>query len=210
MYVPAHFDESRPEVLHDLIERHPLGTLVTHSGGILDANHIPFALNSRSGPQGMLLGHVARANPVWKEVASGDSVLVIFRAEHAYISPDWYPSKHEAHRQVPTWNYRVVHVHGRLQVRDDARFVRGVVSRLTHEHEDARPTPWRMADAPPDYLDGMIANIVGIEVEITRLEGKFKLGQNREARDIRGAAEALTREGHGALGQLMRELPQAR
>ena len=206
MYVPAHFAVSSPEALHDLIARHPLGTLVTQAGGGLDANHLPFALSPGSGPQGVLLAHVARANPLWREVADGDPVLVIFRAEQAYISPNWYPSKHETHRQVPTWNYRVVHVHGHIRVRDDVRFVRGVVSRLTHDHEDVRPRPWRMADAPQDYLDSMLANIVGIEVEISRLEGKFKLSQNRETRDIRGAAEALADEGQEALAQRMRDI----
>lgn len=210
MYVPIHFDESRPEVLHELIRQHPLGALVTLGSSGLDANHIPFALNPQTGSHGTLLAHVARANPLWREVADGAPVLVIFRAEQAYISPNWYPSKQETHRQVPTWNYRVVHVHGRIQVRDDLRFVRGVVSRLTHDHEAARSNPWHMADAPPEFIDAMLRNIVGLEVEITRLEGKFKLSQNRESRDIRGAAEALGAEGHEVLGEVMRELPQAR
>ena len=210
MYVPAHFDESRPEVLHELIRRHPLGVLVTHAAGSLDANHIPFVLNPKSGLHGTLLAHVARNNSVWQAVTAGDEVLVIFRAEEAYISPNWYPSKHEFHRQVPTWNYRVVHVHGRITLHDDERFVRGVVSRLTHEHEDSRPQPWRMVDAPADYIDTMVKNIVGIEVEITQLAGKFKLSQNREARDIRGAGAALVSEGHAAIGQAMLDLPHAK
>lgn len=124
MYIPAHFEESRPDALHDLIAQNPFGTLVTHGEHGLDANHIPFLLLPEEGKLGVLHAHVARANPVWKDVANGDDVLVIFRAGDAYISPTWYPSKHEAHRQVPTWNYRVAHAHGRITVRDDERFVR--------------------------------------------------------------------------------------
>ena len=112
MYIPAHFEESRPDALHDLIAQNPFGTLVTHGEHGLDANHIPFLLLPEEGKLGVLHAHVARANPVWKDVANGDDVLVIFRAGDAYISPTWYPSKHEAHRQVPTWNYRVAHAHG--------------------------------------------------------------------------------------------------
>jgi transcriptional regulator len=130
---------------------------------------------------------------VWREVRDGDEALVIFRAEHAYVSPNWYPSKHESHRQVPTWNYRVVHVHGTLRVRDDERFVRGVVARLTRRHEgrtgDARP--WKMSDSDASYIDDMVTRIVGLEVGIARIVGKWKLGQNKEARDRAGAADAL-------------------
>lgn len=203
MYVPAHFNESRKEVLHAQIVQHPFGTLVTHGAGGLDANHIPFELVADEGEHGMLRAHVARANPVWQEVANGDEVLVIFRAGDAYISPNWYPSKHEAHKQVPTWNYVVVHAHGRIAIRDDERYVRGVVGRLTRTHEAAMPQPWKMGDAPPDFLDTMLKAIVGIEVEITRLVGKSKLGQNKETRDIRGAGEALVARGESPIGDAM-------
>ena len=172
----------------------------------LDANHLPFELMAGEGPQPTLIGHVARANPVWQELRDGDEALVIFRAEHAYVSPNRYPSKHEAHRQVPTWNYRVVHVHGRVRVRDDERFVRGVVARLTRVHEarTGSATPWRMGDAPADYLDRMLAAIVGIEVEITAIVGKWKLGQNKDERDRLGAAEALSERGLEAIAAAMR------
>lgn len=203
MYVPAHFNESRKEVLHAQIVQHPFGTLVTHGAGGLDANHIPFELVADEGEHGMLRAHVARANPVWQDVANGDEVLVIFRAGDAYISPNWYPSKHEAHKQVPTWNYVVVHAHGRIAIRDDERYVRGVVGRLTRTHEAAMPQPWRMGDAPPDFLDTMLKAIVGIEIEITRLVGKSKLGQNKETRDIRGAGEALVARGESPIGDAM-------
>lgn len=203
MYVPAHFDESRAETLHALIAQHPFGTLVTHGGGGLDANHIPFELVTGDGELGTLHAHVARANPVWRDVADGDEVLVIFRAGDAYISPNWYPSKHATHRQVPTWNYVVVHAHGRITVRDDERFVRGVIARLTRTHEASQPAPWKMADAPRDYLDTMVQSIVGLEIAITRLVGKRKLSQNKAVGDIRGAGEALVGGGEHAIGAAM-------
>lgn len=203
MYVPAHFEESRPEALHDLIAQNPFGSLVTHGKNGLDANHIPFLLLPEEGKLGTLHAHVARANPVWQDVANGDEVLVIFRAGDAYISPTWYPSKQEHHKHVPTWNYRVAHAHGRITVRDDERFVRGVVARLTRTHEAVQPAPWKMSDAPAGYVDDLLKMIVGLEIEITALEGKLKLGQNREARDARGAGEALMARGEHVIGDAM-------
>ncbi|AEG71662.1 FMN-binding negative transcriptional regulator [Ralstonia solanacearum] len=203
MYVPTDFDESRPEALHALIADYPLGTLVTHGKSGLDANHIPFLLNAEEGRLGVLHAHVARANPVWQDVADGDEVLVIFHAGDAYISPNWYPSKPEHHKHVPTWNYRVVHAHGRIAIRDDERFVRSVVARLTRAHEASQPVPWKMADAPADYVSALLKEIVGIEIEITRLVGKAKLGQNREARDAHGAAVALKASGRDVIGDAM-------
>lgn len=203
MYRPTPFVEERTAQLHRLMQDHPLGVIVTHTDQGLDANHIPFELDATRGPHGTLLGHVARANPMWTQVRDGAQVLVIFRGAQGYISPNWYPSKHETHRHVPTWNYEVVHAHGRLRIVDDEKFVRGVVARLTRRHEAALPRPWKMGDAPADYLDAMLKMIVGIEVEITRLEGKAKLGQNREARDVQGAVEALRASGNAALADAM-------
>lgn len=206
MYIPPHFHESNPDVLHDLLLQNPLGILFTNGTKGLDANHIPFELDAQSGPQGTLRGHVARANPVWEDVHNGDEVLVVFRGDHAYISPNWFPSKHEFHKQVPTWNYMVAHAHGRITIRDDERYVRGVVARLARRHEESQPTPWKMTDSPEDFIAMMLKAIVGIEIEITRLEGKLKLSQNREARDIQGAASALQEQGHMELGQAMLNL----
>lgn len=203
MYLPSHFDEQRLEALHDLIAKNPLGVLVTHGSEGLDANHLPFELDSGVGQHGVLRAHVARNNPVWQSVAGGDEVLVVFRAQDAYISPNWYPSKHEAHKQVPTWNYRVVHAHGRITVRDDERYVRGLVARLTRKHEASQPSPWKMGDAPPDYIDAMLKAIVGIEIAVARLVGKFKLSQNREVRDRVSAAHALIDQADTELGQAM-------
>jgi transcriptional regulator len=202
MYVPAHFEETRPDELHRLIREYPLGILVTGHGGLLDANHLPFELEL-SGDKPLLRAHVARNNPVWQE-ADGEEVLVIFRGEHAYVSPNWYPSKHEAHRQVPTWNYQVVHVRGRLKVMDEERFVRGVVGRLTRTHEADEAKPWKMSDSTPEFISGMLANIVGIEVEIGEIIGKSKLSQNKEERDRLGAAERLEQLGSEELSAAMR------
>ena len=205
MYVPAHFDEPRPEVLHKLIADHPLGVLFTHGQSGLDANHLPFELNTSEGALGKLHSHVARDNPVWQDIADGDDVLVVFRAGDAYISPQWYPSKHQFHKQVPTWNYMVAHVHGRVTIRDDERYVRGMVGRLTRTHEASQPVPWKMSDGDKDYIDMRLKAIVGIEIEVTRLVGKFKLSQNREVRDIENAGKTLVAQGSDVIGNAMLE-----
>ncbi|MCP8467083.1 FMN-binding negative transcriptional regulator [Pseudomonas sp. ZM23] len=202
MYVPPHFQENRPDELHRLIREHSLGILVTGHAGVLDANHLPFELEL-SGEKPLLRAHVARSNPVWRE-SDGEEVLVIFRGEHAYVSPNWYPSKHEAHRQVPTWNYQVVHVRGRLKVMDEERFVRGVVGRLTRTHEASEDKPWKMSDSTPEFISGMLENIVGIEVEISEIVGKSKLSQNKEDRDRLGAAERLEQLGSAELAGAMK------
>lgn len=205
MYLPEHFAETRMQELHKILTGNPLGTLVTHTVSGLDANHIPFEFEGGRGTLGVLQAHIARANPLWKDVPELADVLVIFRGPHGYISPNWYPSKHEAHRQVPTWNYEVVHAHGRLRVLDDEKFVRGLVARLTRRHEAGEPRPWKMGDAPPDYLDQMVKMIVGLEVEVTRWEGKRKLGQNREARDRDGVIRALHERGSTQLAATMEQ-----
>jgi transcriptional regulator len=148
---------------------------------------------------------VARANPLWKETRAGQDVLVIFRADDAYVSPNWYPGKQEHHRLVPTWNYRVVHVHGRLHIHDEERFVRGVVARLTkvHEARTGSDRPWKMTDSPPEFIDQMLANIVGLEVEIVRMVGKWKLSQNRERRDLENVAKELRERGETRLADAM-------
>ena len=204
MYIPAHFAIKHTQDLHAIIRAHPLGALVTLGPEGLDANHIPFELDASQGEQGLLTAHVARANPVWEQCQGSVDVLVIFRGNQSYISPNWYPSKHETHRQVPTWNYEVVHVHGRLTVMDEEKFVRGVVARLTREHEVNEPRPWNMGDSPPDYIDGMLRAIVGIEIEIKRIEGKAKLSQNRENRDRLNAADVLITHGNDDLARAMR------
>ncbi len=207
MYLPQHFEESRTDELHRIIAAHPFAALVVSGPHGLDANHLPFLFDADAGEHGTLLAHVARANPLWQEARDGDPVLVIFQAENAYVSPNWYPSKHESHRQVPTWNYQVVHVHGTLRIHDDERFVRGVVARLTrtHESQTGDPRPWKMTDSSKEYIDQMLAAIVGLEIVIDRIVGKSKLGQNREERDRVAAAQELARRGKSETSRGMLE-----
>ncbi|WP_027799342.1 FMN-binding negative transcriptional regulator [Paraburkholderia dilworthii] len=204
MYVAAHFNEPHKDVLHSLIVQNPFGTLITCGKSGLDANHIPLELAPDEGDLGVLHAHVARSNPLWQDVVDGDEVLVVFRAGDAYISPTWYPSKHETHRQVPTWNYVVVHAHGRIRIRDDEKYVRGVIARLTRTHEATQPAPWKMGDAPGEYIDTLVKSIVGVQIDITRLVGKSKLSQNKDARDMQGAGEALKARGN-RIGDAMLE-----
>lgn len=186
-----------------MIETSALGVLITHGRSGLDANHIPFELNRAQGRYGTLNSHVARNNPVWQDVSTGDEALVVFRAADAYVSPQWYPSKTEFHRQVPTWNYLVAHAYGRSTVRDDESYVRHNVARLTRRQEAAQPVPWKMGDAPRDFIDTMVKAIVGLEIEITRLVGKAKLSQNKEPRDIRNAGQMLNAQSDRRIGEAM-------
>jgi len=197
MYLPKHFEQTRRDELHRVITEYPLGVLVLRGPHGLDANHLPFELDRDVGEHGRLIAHVARANPLWREARDGDEALVIFRAANAYISPNWYPSKHESHRQVPTWNYQAVHAHGMIRIRDDEGFAREVVTRLTavNEARTGATRPWQLSDSAPEFIDKMIAAIVGLEIDITKLIGKWKLSQNREERDRLNAAEELGRRG---------------
>lgn len=204
MYLPAPFAESRPEELQRIMRDHPLAMLVTQRPDGLEADHLPFLFAADQGPLGTLQAHVARANPLWQAVRDGDAVLAVFRGTDGYISPNWYPSKQETHRHVPTWNYEAVHAHGRIRVRDDEKFLRAVLGRLTRVHEADESRPWRMSDAPADYLAELLAQIVGIEIELTRIEGKRKLSQNRDARDFENTAQTLESRGRQALAVAMR------
>lgn len=210
MYNPPHFVEPSPETIGQLLQHHPLGTLVTYTAAGLDAQHLPFLYAADQGAHGSLRAHIARANPLWQDCRDGDAVLVIFHGPQAYISPNWYPSKQAAHRQVPTWNYQVVHLHGRLRIVDDEKFVRGVVARLTQIHEAGTgERPWKMGDAPADFLDAMLRAIVGLEITVERIEAKSKLSQNKDEADRRGAVQALQARGQNALAQAMRLAPPA-
>jgi transcriptional regulator len=204
MYLPEKFAESRPDELFRLMREHPLGMLVTHTASGLEANHLPFLLDEDRGASGTLLAHVARANPIWREVEDGAEVLVVFRGAQGYISPNWYPSKQETHRHVPTWNYEIVHAHGRIHVRDDEKFVRGVVARLTRANEAGEPQPWKMTDAPEGYIVEQLSHIVGIEIELTRVGGKRKLSQNRDLRDFQSTVNALEERGREDLASAMK------
>lgn len=204
MYLPAHFEEQRPEVLCQLIDRHPLGLLITQGGGGLCADPVPFLFDPDSGPRGTLRAHVARANPVWREARRHVDTLVVFQGPQAYISPGWYAAKAEHGKVVPTWNYVMVQARGQLRVIEDAAWLHALVSRLTTRHEAGLAQPWQVGDAPADYIEGMLRAIVGIEIELTELIGKWKVSQNRSAADREGVAEALQAT-DGGLARQVRE-----
>ncbi len=211
MYLPLHFSETRTERLHGLIAAHPLGALVTLGGEGLTANHIPFLLEPTAGEHGRLIGHVARNNPVWEEVCDaggGVAALVIFQGPAAYISPNWYATKFETHEVVPTYNYAVVHVHGTPVIHEDPKWLRGIVGKLTKAMEAAQLAPWKMADSPAAFLTDQLTKIVGIEIPIERMVGKWKTSQNRPTADRIGAAAGLRAGGDPEAGR-MAELIEA-
>jgi len=191
MYQPPVHEEKDPAVLHALIRAHPLGAWVTAGADALIANHIPFILDSSYGELGCLRAHVARPNPVWHEMSTSAASLVMFQGAETYITPSWYPSKHQHGKAVPTWNYAVVHVHGTPRAIDDAAWLRAHVEQLTDVHEASQAVPWRVGDAPDDYLQKMIGGIVGIEIPIARIEGKWKVSQNRPTPDRVGVVAGL-------------------
>jgi len=195
MYVPAHFREARPEVLHAFIARHPLATLVVRTAAGLEANHIPMELIVAAEAPPRLRGHVARANPVWQQALPDEPVLAIFTGAQHYVTPSWYPSKPRHGKVVPTWNYSAVHASGRIRFVDDPQWLRPLVGALTDAQERRRQAPWAVADAPGDYVAAMLRAIVGFEIEVSALAGKFKASQNREVEDREGVARGLAAEG---------------
>jgi transcriptional regulator len=203
MYLPKHFAEPRIEVMHELMRAYPLATLVTFSSSGLDANHIPLQLVADATPFGTLQGHVARANPLWQDFDKNVEVLVIFQGPDAYISPSWYATKKETGKAVPTWNYAVAHAYGTLRIIDDASWLRAQIETLTTHNEAPLPHPWAVTDAPGDYIEKMIAAVVGIEIEITRLNGKWKVSQNQPAENQAGVVEALRDDGNTAMADLV-------
>ena len=191
MYVPKHFEETRAETLHELIRSYPLGALVASTPDGLEASHIPFEIDPEVGPHGLLRCHVARANPVWRVLEPDREVLVLFQGAQSYVSPSAYAAKQEHGKVVPTWNYAVVHAYGRPSVTHDAQWLRKMVEDLTTRHEAGRVDPWKVSDAPADYVDKLLQAIVGIEIPITRLLGKWKVSQNRSTADRQGVMGAL-------------------
>lgn len=205
MYLPSYFGERRLEVLHDFIERHPLGMLVSAADEAPDVNHVPMLLVPAQGPNGTLQGHVARANPLWRTAANGAGVLVVFHGVDAYVSPSSYPSKRTDGKVVPTWNYSVVHARGRIRFFDDEARLHALVSLMTDHFERLRPKPWSVADAPENYIRAMLGAIVGFEIGITDLAGKFKASQNRSAEDRAGVRSVLDAAGTAELDELVRD-----
>jgi len=197
MYLPSHFEEQRPEVLHTLLRSHPLGLLVTQdAAGAMAANSVPFLLDpDPAGGPGILRAHVARANPVWREARADVDSLAVFQGPQAYISPSFYASKAEHGKVVPTWNYVMVQARGRLRAIDDPAWLRAFVTRLTERFETPREAPWAVSDAPAEYVETMLRGIVGIEIVLSALTGKWKVGQNRSAADRAGVARGLEAAG---------------
>jgi len=198
MYQPPHFREDDPERQFALICAHPLGLLITGGSEGLEANPIPFVLDPEGGPKGVLRGHLARPNPQWRNTGPGDEALVVFQGPEAYVTPAWYATKAESGKVVPTWNYAMVQVHGRLHVRDDRDWLRAQIEALTQAQEGARPEPWSVGDAPEPYVEAMLRGIVGVEIEIVRIEGKWKVSQNRPEADRNGVIAGLSAEGDAA------------
>lgn len=195
MYLPPHFQETRIDLLQRLISDHNFGTLVTLDPARLDANHLPFEYDPMPAPFGTLRAHVARNNPVWHTHPAGIDVLAIFQAAHSYISPAWYPTKRENGKVVPTYNYLVVHAHGPMRTIEDPVWLRALVERLTQRHEAGRAMPWQVSDAPSDFIDKMLAAIVGLEIPIARLTGKWKASQNQPQANRAGVSAGLRERG---------------
>lgn len=207
MYRPPVFAEERAKVLHGLMRAHPFATLVTLGPDGLTADHVPMILHADEGGHGILRCHVARPNPVWKGFDAAAGALAIFQGPHHYVSPGWYPSKAEHGKVVPTWNYCVVHVRGQLSVVEDAARLRAHLDALTAMQEAGRAEPWAPSDAPADYIEKMIGGLVGLELRISEMHGKWKMSQNRGEADRAGVRDGLAAEGTEAASEAAKLVP---
>jgi transcriptional regulator len=203
VYVPPLFKEDRIDVLHDAIRRTGLATLVTLAADGLIASHVPMLLDPDPAPYGTLIGHLARPNPQARSVVPGVQALAIFQGPDVYITPSWYATKRENGKVVPTWNYVAIHAHGPVEFFDDTERLRDVVTRLTEREEQARADPWAVSDAPAAFIDGMLKGIVGFALPIARLEGKWKMSQNRPAQDRAGVVAGLEQQGREDVAALV-------
>lgn len=203
MYRPPHFREDRLDVLHALIESHRLGLFITHGPAGLDANPVPFTLDRNRGPHGTLKCHLAKANGQFTSLADGAEVLTVFQGPETYISPSWYESKKEHGKVVPTWNYVVVNAWGSVRLTDDPSWLMAQIGELTTIQEASRPAPWAVHDAPDGFVASQLKGIFGVEIEIARIEGKWKASQNRPEADRVGVAEGLAAEGETAMAELV-------
>lgn len=195
MYQPPHFREERLEIQHALIRAHPLGLLISSGEDGLLANPVPFLLDAAAAPKGVLRAHLARANRQWQALAAGQPALVVFQGVDTYITPSWYETKKETGKVVPTWNYAIVQVRGPVRVVEDREWLRRQITALTAEHESSRSEPWAVTDAPEDFVEAQLKGIIGIEMTIETIEGKWKVSQNRPAADREGVARGLAGEG---------------
>ena len=207
MYRPPAFREDRLDVLHALIQAHPLANLVTLGPGGLQASLIPFLIEAQADGPGLLRAHLARANDQVEALRAGAEALVIFQGPQAYVSPGWYAAKAEHGRVVPTWNYITVQAWGRPRVIDHAAWLRGQVGDLTDAQETGRAQPWAVSDAPSPFVEAQLRAIVGLEIPVDRIEGKWKLSQNRSDADRAGVVEGLAAEGLAEIADLVRETP---
>jgi transcriptional regulator len=200
VYIPPHFNEERVDVLHQLVREHGLATLVTYGPSGLIASHVPLVLDTSDSatPYGTLRGHLSRANQQWRDYSPDVPALAIFAGPQHYITPSWYPAKTEHGKVVPTWNYIVVHAYGRLETYEDRESLLANVEALTTHHEASRTEPWKVSDAPASYIDAQLKGIIGISLRIDRLEGKWKISQNRSAADQASVAAALQEAGSDA------------
>ena len=208
MYQPRHFEETRTEVLHALVRSHPLATLVTIGPQGLEANHIPLYLRVQDAGPALLVGHVARANTLWQDTDLSVPVLAIFHAQQHYVSPGWYATKAQHGKVVPTWNYEVVHAKGRLQVHDDAVWVRQQMTELTTQQERSMAHPWSVDDAPREYTDTMLRHVVGISIAVEHWSGKRKLSQNQPADNQRSVIAALRTLGGDSAGAMAKAIQE--
>ncbi|MBP6677299.1 MAG: FMN-binding negative transcriptional regulator [Vitreoscilla sp.] len=200
MYIRKQHQLPDPERVLALVQAHPLGAWVCQTEGGLVANHLPFFLDRGQGEQGTLVGHVSRANPVWRQLGSGAPSVVMFGGPQAYITPSWYPGKVAHGKVVPTWNYAVAHVHGQARAMDDPAWLTAMLRQLTHAQEGARPQPWQLGDAPADYIAQLARGIVGIAIPVERLEGKLKASQDEDLADRHGTVQGLRSDAlHGSL-----------
>jgi len=212
MYVPSHFDESRLAVLHEFIRQHPFAAIIANTAAGLEGNHLPLLVDAERGRFGTLRGHIARANPMWQTVSAGSEVLTIFQGVSHYVSPRWYPSKREHGKVVPTWNYAVIHARGSIQWFHDPDWLRSLLETTTNLHEGTHPMPWHVSDAPDEYVRRQIGAIVGFEILLSDLTGKWKLSQNRNDADRAGVTSALEGqpdEGAQEMAALMKKLDKS-
>ncbi|MGL4489602.1 MAG: FMN-binding negative transcriptional regulator [Rhizobiaceae bacterium] len=205
MYEPVHFEETDPSTLHALIRAHPLGLLISADADDLQANPIPFLLDSDAGEKGVLRAHVARANPQWKHLQSGAKALVVFQGTDAYVTPSWYQSKRDHGKVVPTWNYSIVQVRGSIRIIDDANWLHSQIVALTHQHEKDRTAAWQVTDAPPDFVEMQKRAIIGLEMTISDIRSKWKVSQNRPVADRVGVAAGFAQDGVNEMAELVRQ-----
>ncbi len=198
MYQPPHFREDRLEVQHELIRAHPLGLLISAGPGGLVANLIPFLIDPAASERGTLQCHMSRANEQWRELMAVEECLVVFQGPHDYVTPSWYATKRETGKVVPTWNYATVHAWGRPRVIEDEGWLRQQIGALTQSRERGRPAPWSVEDAPPEYVSAQIKGIIGVEIPIARIEGKWKMSQNRPEADRIGVVEGYRGQGEAS------------